>query len=44
MFEVLETILRKLLEKTQALSIIPCSPLLKTGIFHTFRISLIFLT
>ena len=31
MFEVLETIPRKLLGKTQALSIRPCGPLLKTG-------------
>ncbi|KAF6084393.1 hypothetical protein HJG60_008655 [Phyllostomus discolor] len=31
MFEVLETIPRKLLEKTQALSIIPLGPVLKTG-------------
>lgn len=31
MFEVLETILRKLLEKTRVLSIILCSPSLKAG-------------
>lgn len=43
MFEVLGTILRKLLEKTQVLSIIPRRPSLKPGNHFSSNLSLTFL-